>query len=85
MENGQDLSKPLYLPTFSLQELQSKPTLAVSQADNLKIERPYYRVWLSRCTVEDGEPYNNKVTVERRVGNHWLVVSQYPAIILEEE
>lgn len=49
---------------YSLAHLESLPTLAQGQTDDLKIETPTTRVWLSRCTVEDGEPYNNKVTVE---------------------
>lgn len=53
-------------------ELRKLPTLCVGQADDLKIERladdlsPGYRVWLSRCTVADGEPVDNKVTIERQ-------------------
>lgn len=40
------------------------PTITVGQADDLKIETEDFRVWLSRCGVADGEPYENKVTVE---------------------
>lgn len=40
------------------------PTLTVGQADDLKIETEDFRIWLSRCSVADGEPYDNKVTVE---------------------
>ena len=55
---------------YSLKHLEAMPTLATGQADDLKIEilgsaGEGVRVWLSRCTVEDGEPYNNKVTVEK--------------------
>lgn len=56
----------------SLDELETLPDLAEGQADSLKIEfhdeegRPYERVWLSRCSAADGEPWDNKVTVERR-------------------
>ena len=49
---------------YKLSELEMLPTLSVSQADDLKIDDGETRIWLSRCTVEDGEPYNNKVTVE---------------------
>jgi hypothetical protein len=54
-----------------LDELEDLPTLHQGQADDCKIEtvnadgRPVERVWLSRCGVEDGEPWDNKVTVER--------------------
>ena len=50
---------------FTLAELQAMPTLSVGQADDLKLEGEGHRVWLSRCGVADGEPYPNKVTVER--------------------
>ena len=49
---------------YTLQELEAMPTLTVGQADNLKIENETIRIWLSRCSVADGEPYDNKVTVE---------------------
>jgi len=45
--------------------LKRMPTISVSQADDLKISTPYLRVWLSRCGVEDGEPYSDKVTRRR--------------------
>lgn len=50
--------------TFSLQELEAMPTLCVGQADNLRVDHGAIRIWLSRCGVADGEPYENKVTVE---------------------
>lgn len=40
------------------------PTLSTGQAGSLKIETEDIRIWLSRCGVADGEPYENKVTVE---------------------
>lgn len=64
---------------YSLDELQSLPTLATSQADDLKVDMPTYRVWLSRCTVADGEPYDNKVTVERLRNGRWKEDDTYPA------
>lgn len=64
---------------YSLEELEALPTLCVGQADDLKIEDSQMRVWLSRCHVEDGEPYNNKVTVTRRVNGKWVEIETYPA------
>ncbi len=58
--------------------LAALPTLAVGQTCDLKVEREYTRVWLSRCTVDDGMPYNHAVTVERFDGFRWNVVSMYP-------
>lgn len=50
---------------LTLKELEAMPTLSVGQADDLKIETADTRVWLSRMTVEDGQPYDNQVTVEK--------------------
>ena len=57
---------------YTLAELEAMPTITVGQADDLKVETENRRVWLSRCTVEDGEPYNNKVTVEKLTGGEYI-------------
>jgi hypothetical protein len=44
--------------------LRRRKVLSVGQADNLRYDNGRTRIWLSRCGVEDGEPYTNKVTVE---------------------
>lgn len=49
---------------YTLIYLESLPTIARGQADDLKIESPLSRVWLSRMTVDDGMEYNNQVTEE---------------------
>jgi hypothetical protein len=66
---------------FNLEELEAMPTLAVGQTCNLKHDNGIVRVWLSRCTVEDGEPYDNKVTVEALgfPGEGWETVATYEA------
>lgn len=61
---------------YTLSELEALPTLAVGQTDDLKIDDGKKRVWLSRCSVEDGEPYNDKVTVEV-VGKNGRWVNDY--------
>ena len=58
---------------YTLAELEALPTLSVAQCDDLKIETEDTRVWLSRLGVEDGEPYNNKVTIEKLVGGYKTV------------
>jgi hypothetical protein len=65
---------------LSLEELEALPTLSEGQADNLKIESDTERVWLSRCTVEDGEPWDNKVTVERLIAGSWVEVEWWEAV-----
>lgn len=62
-----------------LEELEELPDLAIGQADSLKIESDSERVWLSRCTMADGEPWDNKVTVERRFGGSWIAVEAWEA------
>jgi hypothetical protein len=64
---------------YTLADLKRLPTLSTGQADDLKIDDGNERVWLSRCTVEDGEPYDNKVTIERIVEGCWQTVTEYEA------
>ena len=64
---------------YTLKELKSLPTLSVGQAEDLKIEWGNIRIWLSRCKKEDGEPYNNKVTVEQYIEGRWVTVREYKA------
>ena len=70
--NFRSMTTGAWLCCPSARELRAMPTLATGQADDLKIETADHRLWLSRCTVEDGAPCNNKVTVERRAGNAWI-------------
>jgi len=64
---------------YTLKQLQQRKTLCTAQSCNLKIETATMRVWLSRCSVEDGKPYNNKVSVEKLVKGRWVTVYQYQA------
>ena len=64
---------------YSLSELERMGTVCVGQADDLKFDDGRTRVWLSRCTIPDGEPYDNKVTVEELIKGMWKVVDTYPA------
>lgn len=62
---------------YTASELRDLPTLSVSRADNLKIDTGTIRVWLCRCGVEDGMPYNDAITVERLVNGRWVTIAQY--------
>jgi len=62
---------------FTAKYLRSLPTLCTGQADDLKVETSTMRVWISRCTVEDGEPFDDKVTVERLRNGRWEVADEY--------
>lgn len=64
---------------YTLTELEAMTTISVSQADDLKVETKDTRVWLSRCGIEDGEPFDNKVTVEKLIDGQWVETEIYPA------
>ena len=55
------------------------PTLSKGQFDDLKYDNGRIRVWLSRCSKDDGEPYNNKVTEEKLIDGKWEIVNVYEA------
>ena len=65
---------------YTLKELEKLQTLSIGQAEDLKIETKAFRVWLSRCTKKDGEPYNNKVTIEQHLRGRWVTRKEYQAI-----
>lgn len=64
---------------FTLAELESMETRFAGHTDDMKYHDGTYQVWLSRMTVADGEPYNNKVTVERLEAGRWVLVDEYQA------
>ncbi|MCH7548015.1 MAG: insulinase family protein, partial [Candidatus Krumholzibacteriota bacterium] len=70
---------------YSLKELEAMPTLTTSHTDDLKVEEPGLRLWLSRMTVEDGAPYVNQVTVERyNRQTGWHTAYEYVAHVVRE-
>ncbi len=62
---------------YTAAELKRKRTLSTGQCDSLKVDTGTMRVWISRCTVADGEPYNNKVSVEKLRNGRWETVETY--------
>jgi hypothetical protein len=66
---------------YTLEELEGLPDLCIGQADTLKVDDDDgIRVWLCRCGVADGMPYDNQVTVEEINNNgRWLTVDTYQA------
>lgn len=66
---------------YSARALRQRPTLAIGQADDLKVVEEvngkHYRVWLCRCGIADGMPYNNAVTIEVLTDTGWKTVTQY--------
>lgn len=65
---------------YTLKELEEMPTISTGQTDDLKVDTGKVRVWLSRCTIADGEPYNNKVTIEVWFNNKWRITDTYEAL-----
>ena len=57
--------------------LERRPTLTVGQADDLKLDTGTTRYWLSRCGIEDGEPFEHTVHVERLEDGCWVTVLTY--------
>ena len=72
---------PFYCGVYDvpLADLEALPTLCEGQADSLKLEDDRFRVWLSRCTTADGEPWDNKVTVECLIAGTWVAVEHWQA------
>lgn len=68
---------------YTLAELEAMLTLKQGQADDLKMDLGDTRIWLSRMTKEDGEPCDNKVTIEEYRGyqgrGRWVEVGWYEA------
>lgn len=64
---------------YSLAELKKLPTIHSAHFDNLKVETPTRRVWLSRMTKADGASCDNEVTVEHLEKGYWVPVAKYEA------
>ena len=64
---------------YTLEKLNRMPTINGGQFDNLKLDDGDTRVWLSRGTVADGEPYDNKVTIETLTDGRWCITDVYQA------
>ena len=63
-------------------DIENLPTLSEGQADDLKVETTLgdgtpARVWLSRCGVADGEPWENTVSLETRSEGRWETVLRW--------
>lgn len=63
---------------YTAAELEQLPTLAVGQTDDLKIDDGDTRVWLARTGEDDGEAYDNRISVEQLVDGRWVVAQEYP-------
>lgn len=65
---------------YTADEIRDLPTLCVGQCCNLKVDTGAVRVWLCRCGVDDGMPYDDQITVEVLNPKNfcWEEVEVYP-------
>jgi len=61
---------------YTQQELAAMPTLHQGHFANLKVDTGEIRIWLSRCTIADGEL--DPVSVEKLVNGCWVDVTTGP-------
>lgn len=61
------------MKTYTPEELEELPTLAVGQADDLKVDDGETRVWLCRCGPDDGY-FGPPVAYERLIAGRWETV-----------
>lgn len=64
------------------QVLRTQPDLSVGQACTLKVEyvlhdTDAYRIWLSRCGLADGEPFEETVYLEEYTDDRWVDVGYF--------
>ncbi|MFA5937377.1 MAG: hypothetical protein WC822_05905 [Candidatus Paceibacterota bacterium] len=82
--------KTIKMKRYTTAELEAMPTLSVGQADNLKLVvededgTQRLRYWLSRCSVEDGEPFEHTVYVETPWKEGWCTALAYNGDNLRE-
>lgn len=59
------------------QELSDLPTLSTGQAEDLKSEWSGVCFWLSRCGLEDREPFENTISIEVQDFDGWVLYHRY--------
>lgn len=68
---------------WNYERLSALPTLAVGQIDDLKYEGTHnstdYRVWLSRCGIEDGETWEHTGSLEILNDGKWTIAMTWNA------
>lgn len=65
---------------LSADELENMETIVQGHADDLKIDDGRFKVWLCRCGIEDGMPYDNAVTIETVIEGKYVEVLMYEAL-----
>lgn len=62
---------------YTAKELQNIPTISTGQSCDLKLDHGDKRVWLSRCGVEDGMPFENAISIEQLINGKWIETESY--------
>lgn len=62
---------------YTAEQLRRMPTISTGQADDLKVESDCERVWICRCGVTDGMPYDDAVSVENLKDGKWIETDLY--------
>ena len=65
---------------LSADELENMEAIVQGHADDLKIDDGRFKVWLCRCGIEDGMPYDNAVTIETVIEGKYVEVLMYEAL-----
>lgn len=72
---GETITAHRQMPHIDL--LDALPTIEIAQASDLKISHSNVRVWVSRCGLPDGEPYERTVYLETLISGMWFVFGHY--------
>lgn len=72
---GETITAHRQMPHIDL--LDALPTIEIAQASDLKISHSNVRVWVSRCGLPDGEPYEHTVYIETIFLGRWVLRGHY--------
>ena len=64
---------------YTYEELEAMPTLAQGQAADLKVDTGEIRIWLSRCSIANGEL--DPIQVERLENGRWVDRTRGPGAV----
>ena len=72
---GETITAHRQMPHIDL--LDALPTIETAHASDLKISHSNVRVWVSRCGLPDGEPYERTVYIETIFLSRWVLRGHY--------
>lgn len=83
---GAEVVRDAFALGYTAEELDGYDTIFEGEADDFKHESPEgLRFLLSRCGIEDGEPFTHTVTIERQIDGRWVTVARYDGGEIEEK